>query len=510
MRTRRTVSVSQTPRARRGGLLVLALFLVTTRVASGQVVPPPGVQAPPPTKGVVLKGKAPVSEKILDVRLPRPKEGDLPNGIHLMVLEDRRAPQISFTLLIPGAGGYFDAPSSLGIASATAAMMREGTESRSSSQISEQLETLSATLFVGTGMNSLDVSVNGGALAEHADKLFELAADVVLHPSFPEDELTRYKTRTRASLSQNRSFPGFLVQELYQKAIYGDDPAGRFFMTSEQLDKVNRSAMLEFHRARYVPDHAVIAIAGDITYDRARKLVEERFGKWEKRGIPQAMAKEPAPSGPPKVWLIDRPNSVQTNFAVGTQAIERTDPDYDALQVMNAIVGGGPTGRLFLHLREEKGYTYGAYSGLSAGRFRGDWSANTDVRTEVTEPALRDLLGELTAIRDTIVPAKELQDRKRSLIAGFALSLESPAQMLNYYVTRWTYKLPADYWDRYPQRVMGVTAAQVQSVARKYLDPSRLQIVAVGDGKRVESILSKFGPVDKYDVEGKRIITTVP
>jgi zinc protease len=268
--------------------------------------------------------------------------------------------------------------------------------------------------------------------------------------------------------------------------------------------------MVAFHDAKYVPDHAVIAFAGDISYARAKELVESRLGGWKKGGTAVVAAKDPPPIGPAKVWLVDRPNSVQTNFIVGTQAIERTNPDYDVLDVMNQVVGGGPTGRLFVHLREEKGYTYGAYSGLSAGRYRGTWTAQTDVRSEVTEPALRDLLGELVAIRDTTVPAKELADRKRSLVASFALSLESPQQVLSYYVTRWIYKLPADYWDKYPARVMSVSAAQVQAAAKKYLDPARMQIVAVGDGKKVEEILRKFGKLEVYDTEGKKVMGVVP
>jgi predicted Zn-dependent peptidase len=201
---------------------------------------------------------------------------------------------------------------------------------------------------------------------------------------------------------------------------------------------------------------------------------------------------------------------VQTNFVVGTQGIDRANPDYDVLQLMNAVVGGGPTGRLFTHLREEKGYTYGAYSGLTAGRFKGTWNASTDVRSDVTEPALTDLMDELRQIRDVTVPVKELQDKKRSLVASFALSLESPQQVLNYYVTRWIYKLPADYWDKYPERVMNVTAAQVQAAAKKYLDPKNVQIIAVGDGKKVESILRKFGPLEVYDTEGQKVSRVVP
>ncbi len=469
-----------------------------------------GQAAPPSSKAVVMKGRAPVNEKVLDVKLPKPTEGDLANGIHLIVLEDHRAPQVTFQLLIPGAGGYFDASSSIGLASATAAMMREGTATRSTTQISEQLETMSSNVNVGTGMTSLDATVSGSALTENLDKLFDLASDILLHPTFPDEELAKYKTRTKTGLNQNRSFPGFLVQELFQRVMYGDDPASRLLMTPEQLDKVSRAAMVEFHKAKYVPDHAAIAFAGDISYDRAKLLVESKLGAWKKSGAALVAAKDPPAIGPAKVWLVDRPSSVQTNFIVGTQAIERTNPDYNVLEVMNSVVGGGPTGRLFIHLREEKGYTYGAYSGLSAGRYRGTWSAQTDVRSDVTEPALKDLLGELVAIRDTTVPAKELQDRKRSLVAGFALSLESPQQVLNYYVTSWIYKLPADYWDKYPQRVMGVTAVQVQAAARKYLDPARVQIVAVGDGKKVEEILRKFGKLEVYDTEGKKVIGVVP
>jgi zinc protease len=485
--------------------LALALaFGAATALAQG------AQQAPPSSKAVVMKGRAPVNETVLEVKLPKAKEGDLANGIHLIVLEDHRAPQVTFQLLIPGAGGYFDAPNSIGLASVTASMMREGTATRSTTQISEQLETMSANVGVGTGMTSLDATLSGSALTEDLDKLFDLSADMLLNPSFPDEELARYKARTKTGLNQNRSIAGFLAQELYQKVMYGDDAAGRLLMTPDQLDKVTRAQMVEFHKTKYVPDHAAIAFAGDISYDRAKKLVESKLGAWKKSGAPLLAANDPPAIGPAKVWLVDRPNSVQTNFIVGTQAIERTNPDYNVLEVMNQVVGGGPTGRLFVHLREEKGYTYGAYSGLSAGRYRGTWSASTDVRSDVTEPALKDLLSELVAIRDTVVPAKELQDRKRALVASFALSLESPQQILSYYVTRWIYKLPADYWDKYPQRVMGVTAEQVQAAAKKYLDPAHIQIVAVGDGKKVEEILRKFGPLQVYDTEGRKVMGIVP
>jgi zinc protease len=160
-------------------------------------------------------------------------------------------------------------------------------------------------------------------------------------------------------------------------------------------------------------------------------------------------------------------------------------------------------GRLFRHLREEKGYTYGISSGFGAFKHRGDWEAQTSVRTDVTEPALTDLLDEIAQMRDKPVPADELADIKRAIIASFALSLESPQRVLGYYTESWTYSLPADYWDTYPGRISAVTAEQAQAAAKKYWDASRLQIVAVGDATKITDILKKKGDVAVFDADGK-------
>jgi predicted Zn-dependent peptidase len=204
------------------------------------------------------------------------------------------------------------------------------------------------------------------------------------------------------------------------------------------------------------------------------------------------------------VYLVDRANSVQTSLIVGTQAIPRTSPDYDVLSLLNSIIGGGPTGRLFLNLREEKGWTYGAYSSLNAPRFRGDWSAQTEIKGDVTEQAVREILNEVNRTRSEPIPEKEFMDKKRSLVANFALSLETPAAILNNYITARRYGLPANYWDTYPERVMAITKEQVQAAAAKYLDPARIHIVAVGDAKKIGEGLKAFGAVEVYDTDGNR------
>ena len=485
---------------------VTASFLCGSAAAVLLAQAPPQ-PPPPPMAGVVFKNKAPVSDKLLEIRLPRPQEIDLPNGLHVMVLEDRRAPQVTIQLSMRGAGGYYDPADHAGLAQFTAANLREGTTTKSTTQIAEQLDRLSATINVTAGMASEDATVSGSALTEHVDAVLDLMTDVVLNATFPEQEFARFKTQQRAQLLQQRSNPNFLAAERFSAVIAGDHPDGRVAPTPATLDKTSRAELAQFHRARYVPDHAVIAVAGDISMAEAMKKIQARLGAWKRTGSPVPSVTDPAAVSKPGIYLVERPNSVQTNIIVGVQAIKRTDPDYFGLAVMNKVIGGGPTGRLFRNLREAKGYTYGAGSTIDAPRFRGTWVADTDVRTEVTEPALTDLLDELRQAREVPIPAKEFADAKRSMIAAFALTLESPAALLNNAITRYRFNLPADYWDKYPERINAISVGDVQSMAKKYLDPSRLQIVAVGNSEGVARALRKLGPVQVYDAEG-RLVTT--
>ena len=460
------------------------------------------VAAPEPSATkMLLKGKAPVSNEVLKVKLPRPQEADLANGLHLMVLEDHRLPQITFTILIPGAGGYFDPPGKIGLASYTAALMREGTKTRTSPQISEALETMAAALTVGSGLSGTTAAVSGGALSENFDKLMDLTADVLLNPLFDPGEWDRFRTRTKAGLIQSRTNPGFLASETFNRVVFGSHPAARVSSTAASLDAITPEALVEFYRAHYVPDHAAIAFAGDISMAEARKLVETKLAGWKKAGTAKSAVTDPPVMGAPKVYLIARPGSVQTTLYVGTQSMKRTDPDYVALSVVNRVLGG-TMGRLFRHLREEKGYTYGIGSGFSATQYRGSWTSSTSVRTDVTEPALTDLLAEIGELRDKPVPENELADAKRAIVGSFARDLENPQQVLGYYVDNWLYGLPKDYWDTYPQRVMAVTAAQAQAAAQKYWEPGRLQIVAVGDATKITDILRKKGELQIYDADG--------
>jgi zinc protease len=467
--------------------------------------PPPAAQ-PPSTKaeGTILKGKAPVNKELLRVKLPKPVESDLSNGVHLIVLEDHRTPQITFQMFIDGAGGYYDPASIPGLSGFTASLMREGTTTKTSEQLSEQLDRLAATVGVGSGISSPFATVSGNGLTNNLDTVLSLMADVLMNPSFPQAEIDRYKTRTRANLMQQRTQPGFLAAERLNKAVFGDHPLARVSPTPAALDALTRDALVEFHKAHYVPDRAVLAVTGDITAEQARQKAEAAFGSWKKSGAAIAAQSAAPPLAGPSIALVVRPNSVQTSLRIGTQSIERTDPDYEALTVANRILGG-PFGRLFEHLRERKGYTYGANSFFSSSRIRGSWTASTDVRSEVTDPALTDLIDEIRQMREKPVSDKELTDAKRAIVGSFALLLENPNAILNNYLDRYFYKLPADYWDTYASRIEAITAADIQRVAQKYWAADKLQIVAVGDQSKVEPALKKLGTFQSFDAEGKPI-----
>jgi zinc protease len=453
---------------------------------------------------MIKKGKAPVSNDVLKVKLPRPQEADLANGLHIMVLEDHRLPRITAQILIPGAGGYYDPAEKIGLAQYTAQMMREGTKSLTSQQMAQELESMAASVNVSAPIASPNASVSAASLTQNFSRVFDIAAEVLFTPTFPQDEWDRLKLRAKAGLTQQRTQPGFLAAEMMNKVLYGSHPASRVSATPASLDAITRDALVEFHRTHYVPDHSVIAFAGDITLADAKKLVEATLGRWEKSGKPKPTVENPPEPGAPKVYLVSRPNSVQTTLMVSAQSMVRTDPDFEELTVANRVLGG-TMGRLFRHLREEKGYTYGVGSGFDATNHRGDWTASTSVRTEVTADALNDLLKDIAEMRDKPVPADELADHQRATAAVFALSLENPQQVLGYYTQSWLFGLPADYWDTYPAKIAAVTAAQAQAVAAKYWDAGRLQIVAVGDATKITDALKKHGTLEIYDADGKKI-----
>ena len=437
--------------------------------------------------------------------LPPVAEGELPNGLKLLVLEDPSSQTVSFQVLILGAGGYYDPGDARGLARFTAEMMREGTTTRSARDIVEKLDTMAGALDVSVGMGNQAATFSGSSLPESFPTMVELVSDVLLHPAFKAGDLELFKARTRGDLLQQRSSGEFLAAEQFLKIVHGDHPASVFGPTVPGLERVRREDLVGFHEKHYVPDYAVFGVTGNVKAADVRKTVESRLGAWRRGGIPRpAVLDAPVPSAT-KVLLVNRPGSVQTALVVGAPAIPRHHEDYDTLLLLNRVLGEARTGRLIENLRFAKGYASVASSNLTALNYRGDWRASTLVRTDVTEAALGDVLAEIAKARDQKMSEAELTQAKRAMIAAYTRSLASPAVSLTNHIIRWAYGFPSDYWDRYPDRILAVTADQIQAAAKTYLDPSRLQVVAVGDAGRIGEGLKRFGKVETAGVESVSI-----
>jgi zinc protease len=445
-----------------------------------------------PLSSVVRLNRAPVSKEILKVKLPQASEHKLANGMTVLILEQHKLPTIALELdMEPGA----IADPSPGMAKFTAEMLREGTAKRSSSAIAGAVDEIGAQLSNEAEFGGSDSTIYIAGLTDSTETLFDLLSDIVLHPSFPAEELEKYKKRELGDLEDQMSRPYFLANKEFHTALYGATNYAVTAPTAAQIQDVTSQMLAEYHHKYYVPGSAVLGIVGDVNTAEVMKLVEKYFGEWPKTAPPEVKLAEVPPAQPKKVVLVDRPGSVQTNIVAGNLAIRRNDPDYFALTVMDRVVGGGPSARLFLNLREVHGYTYGAYSALDTDVYRGYWNANTEVRTAVTDGSLHELFNEFNRIRTEPVPPAELDEAKRALVASFALSLEDQLQLLGDALEVHHFGLPADYWDKYPEHIAGIDAAAVLAVGKKYVDVDHMQIICVGDAKQIKDTVAKYGPV---------------
>ena len=454
--------------------------------------------------------RAPVNKEALKVQLPRPTIAKLPNGMTLVLLEDHKLPTVTFSMWIRP--GQLADPADLpGLASFTSDMLREGTEKRNSLQIAAELDSLGATLNANSRFGASFSTVNASGLAANAAQILDLMSDVVMHPAFLESELAKYKERESAALEQRLSNPAALAQQTFRRALYGDGTLGLTLPTKEAIAKVTVADLKKFHDQHFRPGNTIVGVAGDFKTSDMRALIEKYFGAWagaaEAPAVPSPQlgaadsgSKAARSSG--AFTLVNRPDSVQTYILAGDMGIKRTDPDFYALVVMNQIVGGGPQARLFLDLREEHSYTYGAYSSFNTEIYGGDWLASTSVRTPVTDGSVTQLLYEFKRINNEPVPQAELDDARHAIVAGFALALEQPNEVLNNWMTAQYYGLPMDYWDRYADRIAAVDGAAVQAAAKKFVDLNHMQWVAVGDAKQIQPVLAKYGSVKVVDVDG--------
>ncbi len=478
---------------------VTSVFILAALLAGAACAQETGEHSPAGKAGLVQKNRAPVAKNVLQVRFPRPKTATLPNGVRVFVLEDHRLPTVRFSLMMK-AGTLFEPKP--GLADITASMLSEGTKSRTADQLARDTESIGADLSADAAMETTTVGISG--LAENAPKLVEILADMALNPSFPEDRFAREKFRTAARLTQRRSDPTAMASEVSGRVLYGDTPYAGAFPTPEQVTALTRADLAAFHDRFFRPNGALLGVAGDVRTKDVVALLTKAFADWKPGASePTAPSAEFSPKPKTRVYLLDRPGSVQTVLRFANIGIRRTDPDYIPLTVADHILGGGFMSRLFENIRERHGYSYGPGTALVTARWPGQWLAGASVRTPVTGPAVHEFMYEFRRLQTENVSEADLDRAKRSLIGSFALSLEIPQRsgrfgapgILDRALELVRYGLPADYWDTYPAKVRAVTPADIQRVSQKYLGEGKIQVIAVGEREQIEAALKEYGPV---------------
>ena len=449
-----------------------------------------------------FRSQAPPPLQPHPITIPAPREIVLSNGLTLVIVEDHRLPLVSFRLAFR-VGGAFDPPELPGLTDLLAGLLPEGTESKTSREIADEVARIGASLSAGA--NSDYTIVAASALAPFNDQILELMADVVLHPSFPENEVELAKQNTKESLRQQRAQPSFLASEMVSRVMFGDHPYSVVAPTPESIDRSSRDEFVRFHRRKFVPNSAVFIIVGDVRYDDVVRRVESLFSTWEPGE--ELVTNFPAPPVRTRrtAYVIDRHGSAQSNIVIANSGITRTSPDYFPLLLMHTVLGANASSRLFMNLREEKGYTYGAYSNLDARRTAGTFRATAEVRTPVTGDSLKEFFYELNRIRNERVSEKEIADAKSYLTGVFPIRLETQEGLTDQLVQIKMLRLPDDYLQLYRDRVQAVTLDDIQRVAQTYVKPDEAALIVVGDGSAVlDQIRPYCEDIEIYSTSGKR------
>lgn len=421
-----------------------------------------------------------------------PIEGlQLDNGVPVLVATTEGFPVVSVSVLLQ-AGGLYEEPTRAGLASLTGSLLESGAGDRSGAEIAERLEALGIQHGIGTSWDVTHLDVTG--IRSRIEPAAAILADLVRAPHFPEAEVDRLRAEQLASILQRRADPRGLAGEMAARFIFSDlTPFARpLGGTPGTLTALDRDAVVAYHAAHFSPSVAAIVVAGDMDPGAAQALAAEHFGDWTGPAVvPEQLPVEPR-TRRLQLVVVDRPGSVQSEIRVGHLGLPRNTPDYFPVLVMNAILGGAFSSRLNLNLRERHGFTYGVSSAFVMRRRPGPFVVSTAVQSEVTAPALREILNEIRAMRESAVTPGELQDARTYLAGVFPLSLQTTNGVASRLAELLVYDLPLDYFEGYRDRILEVGAEQVLAAARTHLRPDELAVVIVGDAATIVAPLEEL------------------
>lgn len=438
---------------------------------------------------------------LAELSFPDFEERTLSNGANVIVVPQHELPFVSVNLILI-AGSARDPAGLSGLASMTAQLLNKGTRGRNSLEVAEEVDFIGANLFASAGRDRSTVSL--GALTPDLPVALEVMADIVMNPTFPADELELLRTQTLTALQFQRSQASAVADENFRKAVYGNHPYGQSEGV-ESVEAITREGVSGFHTTFYRPNNALFIVAGDVDADEVTEQLDRAFRGWGPQQVPTMEYPAVPERTGIEVLLVNKPGSVQSAVRIGHALMRGVSDDWTAFNVANQVLGAGSTGRLFMSLREESGWTYGAYSSATRSQDVGMLRGFMEVRNAVTDSAVAGMLDEFHRIRAETVPTDELERVKSFLVGSFPRQIETPQQIAGQVATYRLLGLTQEDLETYRSRVAELTVEDIHRVANERIDPDNVVIVVVGDATQVADKLERFGPVTIVDLEGRPI-----
>src|SRR5690349_23668418 len=462
-------------------LILITLVLITAPAIAQQKTPPsPGPARP--------------------LNLPKITEKKLANGLTVVLAPLPNVPKVSAMLTFRSATNATDRESHPGIAQIVAGVANEGTDTRTSKQIKEELRSIGGSLGLGSDPDSTTMTAT--SLSEFSTRLFDLMSDVAQHPSYPETEVKLAQENTIQQIRAGRADPGFLVNERFQKAIFGDHPYSFVVPDEKSINALTRNDLRAFVTKYYIPNAAHLIVVGDIDVDKTFAEIEKAFGGWKTGTVPPD-ENPPVPKREKRqIYFVNRPGSIQSAIYIGNTSIPRKDKDYFAIRTADTIFGGSFYSRLTRNIRESKGYTYSPFSASNTQTKTGSILTGAFVRNEVTGPTLLEMFYELDRMRVLPVTDEELNAAKEYSTGNFSVELASQLGLAGRINTIYIYDLDKNFINDFRPKIDALTTADIQKAAAKYFDTYRAAIVIVGDWDKVKDQVTPFGEVTLYDAEG--------
>ena len=469
-------------------IALAVLFLTTTGIHAQQID----------------RSQQPEAGPAPEINLGKPETFTLKNGLKVLVVENHKLPRVSMTLTMdnpPHAEGE-----KAGVSSLMGAMLGEGTKDIPKEKFNEEID------YLGASVNFFSRGASANTLSKYFPRVLELMAKGTMNPNFNQEQFATEKERTLENLKSGEKDVASNARRISSALSYGKNHPYGEFTTKESVEKLTLGDVQKYYQDFFVPQNAYLVVVGDVKTPEVKKLVEKHFSSWKKRELPKMNLPQVKNPEQTVVNFVDFPNAVQSEVQVtNTIQLKKGDPDYFPVLMANKILGGGGEARLFLNLREDKGYTYGAYSSTGDDKYVARFVASASVRNAVTDSAVVAFLDELHRIRNEKVSEEELANAKAKYTGDFVLALERPSTIAQYALNIETDDLPENFYQTYLQKINSVTAEDIQRVAKKYYLADNARIVVVGKGSEVAPALEKLSyngkkiPVKYFDKNANQI-----